>query len=71
MLWERERWDQDLHRLYKKLIRLRTQEPALSRGRAAVLHADAAQNTLAYMRSDHRSGKKKRFWRSTILPPRD
>ena len=58
MLWERERWDQDLHRLYKKLIRLRTQEPALSRGRAAVLHADAAQNTLAYMRSDHRSGKK-------------
>ncbi len=58
MVWERRRWDEDLHRLYKTLIRLRTQERVLSRGRAVVLHADAAQNTLVYLRRDPQSGRK-------------
>lgn len=50
MLWDRRRWDQKLHGLYKRLIELRKREASLSRGRAAVLHADGAQNTLAYLR---------------------
>lgn len=58
MLWEEERWNHDLHRLYKRLIRLRKQEQVLRRGRAAVLHADAAQNTLAYLRYELLSDSK-------------
>lgn len=50
MIWKQERWNQDLHRIYKTLIRLRKEERVLRHGRATVLYANAAENTLAYLR---------------------
>lgn len=50
MLWERDRWDLDLYDLYRTLIRLRKRETALRRGKAYVLYADGADNTLVYLR---------------------
>lgn len=52
MIWEQERWNQDLYQLYKTLIRLRKEEHVFRRGRATVLYADAAENTLVYLRYD-------------------
>jgi len=56
MIWERKRWNEPLFALYKALIRLRKETPALRRGEARVLHADAAAGTIAYRRGDAASG---------------
>lgn len=52
MIWDRERWHDDLFTLHRRLIELRTTTPALQRGRARIVHADAARNTLVYSRGE-------------------
>jgi len=44
------RWNDSLFRLYKRLIRLRRETPALRRGEARILHADPLTNVVAYWR---------------------
>lgn len=50
MVWDREQWDLDLYELYQTLIQLRAENSALRQGRAEVLYADAADNTLVFKR---------------------
>ncbi|ALP41586.1 maltodextrin glucosidase [Aeromonas schubertii] len=47
--WESTRWDHALHDLYRRLIRLRRQRPALRRGDLQTLYA--GEHTLAYART--------------------
>ncbi len=44
------RWNESLFQLYKRLIRLRRETPALRRGEARIVHADPVTNVVAYWR---------------------
>lgn len=62
MIWERGggaqrgRWNEPLFQLYKRLVRLRRETPALRRGEARIVHADPVANTIAYRRGGERDG---------------
>lgn len=58
MIWQREKWDQDLFALHRRLIGLRQERSALHRGRARVVLADGADNTLVYVRHDEKTGER-------------
>jgi glycosidase len=51
MVWDERDWDHDVLALYRALIRLRRDEPALQRGPRQTLHLDTAKQTYAYLRT--------------------
>ena len=50
MVWDPKQWDTSLHDLYKSLIRIRLESPALRRGLFKMLLANDATNTIAFER---------------------
>lgn len=50
MIWEEKKWDTELRNLYKDLIRIRLESPALRRGSFKTLIASNAQKIFAFER---------------------
>lgn len=79
MIWDRKQWDHTLFKMYKRMIKIRKQHPALRRGTFETLYKDSTGRIYAYKRSYSsdllivviNSGLKERTLRIPIDSTRD